>query len=60
MAKQQPKRTKDNTAWNISALEKEKNELTVKQNNPKRLSEINYILDYFNWGINKKNERKRI
>lgn len=56
MAKQEIKRTKDNTAWKISELEKEKNELTVKRNNPKRLKEIISILDYFNYGIiNKKN-----
>lgn len=48
-------RSKDNTSWDISALEKERNELTVKQNNPKRLAEINEILDWFNWGIKTKN-----
>lgn len=49
------KRKHDGTAPDIGALEKERNELTVKQNNPKRLSEINAILDWFNWGIKTKN-----
>lgn len=48
-------RSKDNTSWDIYALEKERNELLVKQNNPKRLKEVNDILNYFNYGLKPKN-----
>lgn len=49
------KRKHDGTAPDIGALEKERNELLVKQNNPKRLKEVNDILNYFHFGIKPKN-----
>lgn len=48
-------RSKDGTAPDIGKLEAERNELTVKQNNPKRLKEVNDILNYFHFGIKTKN-----
>lgn len=51
MAKQQPKRTKDGTAYNISELEAERNKLLVSRDNPKRLKEVQSKIDYFNYGI---------
>lgn len=54
MSKQQPKRTKDGTAWNIAELEKERNRLLVNNNNRERLKKVNEILNWFFWGIKSK------
>lgn len=44
-------RSKDNTALNIEALEREKRELYKAGNNPKRLKEVKSKLDYLYFGI---------
>lgn len=45
MAKQKPKQP------TIEELRKERNELLISKADPKRLSELTAIINYFDWGI---------
>lgn len=45
------KRSRDNTAPNISELEAEKRRLLIDKTNPKRLKQVQSELDYLHWGI---------
>lgn len=47
-------RLKDDTAINLAELEKERNKLLINKTNPKRLKEVEDLLNWFNWGIKTK------
>ena len=52
-----PPKNSNKITINISALEAEKRELTVNKTDPERLEKVKSILDHFNFGIIKTNEK---